>query len=78
MMKDPDAPYEAVRDAVRDQVKALVDSGAISRDEADDLVDSRVDEQNEKLDRWLQHGEYLTVEFDTDAMTATVVERGQR
>lgn len=27
------------------------------------------------LDRWITYGEYVTIEFDTDAGTAKVVER---
>lgn len=73
-MKDPDGPHEAVREAVMDRVKAMVESGSLSRDEADSLIDSRVEEYMGKLHRWLPYGEYLTVLFDTDAGTATVLE----
>lgn len=60
-MKTPDAVEDAVAEAVK--------SGASGGE--DSLAD--FDEQMEKLSKWIKYGEYIAVEFDTDAMTAAVV-----
>lgn len=61
-MKTPDAVYEAVKDTV--------ESMELSSDESKDLIE----EQCSKLDKWFKYGEYLCCEFDTDTMTATVLD----
>jgi hypothetical protein len=71
-IKDPDCLFEPVEDAVRDEVERLV---GLSDDEKKDLIEDRADALRAKLGRWFEYGEYLLIEIDTDAMTATVVER---
>lgn len=68
-MKDPDAMHDAVREAVEREVKQM----GLSRDESKLLVEARVDKTIELMVKWFTHGEYMTVEFDTDDMTATVI-----
>jgi len=68
-LKDPDGPYEDISKAARDSLPDGLDDG-----EADDLTVSRADDLREFASRWLKYGEYVTIEFDTDAGTATVLE----
>lgn len=59
-MKTPDALDYAIKDAV---------DGNPIPDERDELEY----EAHEKMAYWFRSSEYLTVEFDTEAMTATVL-----
>lgn len=68
-VKDPDALHEQVVDAVR---ASLIDLG-LEEDELEPLIDKRTERVMEKLGRWIEYGEYYFLEFDTDAMTATVL-----
>lgn len=70
--KDPDVVGDAIDEAVRASLKEL----GLPKEEQDAVFDVRRESVNEKLDKWISHGEYVTVEFDTDAGTATVKERG--
>lgn len=70
-MKDPDTLYDAVTDAVADDVKKL----GLSEDEAEVIEEKRRDAVNDLASKWFEYGEYLTVEIDTDAKTCVVVER---
>lgn len=73
-LKDPDTMPDAVVDAVHADVKTI---SGLSNDERQALAVSRHCEiQSEITSRWMEYGEYLTVEFDTEAWTATVLPRG--
>lgn len=41
----------------------------------EEFRDGAEEEYNERLSKWIEYGEILTVEFDVEAMTARVVER---
>lgn len=69
-MKDPDGPYECIQDAAKDQVKAIK---GISDAERERLLDSRVEALRDFANRWMEYGEYIEVEFDTEAGTCTVI-----
>ena len=69
-MKDPDGPYECIRDAASDSLKKL---DGLSDDERESLKDKRAEELTKFAGKWMKYGEYVTVEFDTEAGTATVV-----
>ena len=69
MMKDPDAPYDAVRDAAAESMPE-----GLSESEREILIESRAEELGSFLRRWMRYGEYLSVEFDTEAGTAVVLE----
>ena len=71
-MKDPDTMRDAVEEAVKADVKKL----GLEGDEAEAIIEMRVQSECEKLKRWFEYGEYLGVDFDTEAMTATVRARG--
>lgn len=69
-MKDPDTMHDAVQEAVERDVKAM----GLSEDEAEQLIEIRCEKVRGKMYKWFQYGEYLTVEVDTDSMTATVLD----
>lgn len=69
-MKDPDGPYECIRDAAGESLEEIA---GLSPDECDCLKEKRTEELNKFAGKWLKYGEYVTVEFDTEADTATVI-----
>lgn len=69
-LKDPDGFCDAIRDAARESVNAI---SGISEDEAEELEDSRHEEISASLAKWVEYGEYVRIEFDTEAKTATVL-----
>ena len=58
--KTPDAVNEAVEEALQ---------GA-----TDQFVETRATELKRKLSKWINYGEYVTIEFDLEDSTATVLE----
>lgn len=66
--KNPDAVYEAVRDAVR---KNLPDG--LSGTEKELIEESRIEDADKTLETWIKYSEYVTVEFDLEANQARVV-----
>lgn len=70
-IKDPDVFADAVQEAVTSEVKAL----GLDDDEAEAVIERRTEKVNDILERWVEYGEYIRVEFDTEAKTATVVPR---
>lgn len=75
IMKDPDALYEAVQEAVAADVKKLE---GLTDQERDDLAETRREKVRGRIvENWMEWGEYLEVEFDLDALTATVLKRGE-
>lgn len=71
-MKDPDGFSECFEEAVRESVKA--DAPGMSEDDREAVVERRKERAYDDLKRWVEYGEYITVEFDTDEMTARVIE----
>lgn len=75
-LKDPDALYDAVDEAVREWAKGLED---LSQAEREAVAQVRKEKVREAIcNRFMEYGEYLEVEFDVAAETATVVPRGAR
>lgn len=70
-LKDPDGVYESVRQSVKDSMVDLPLSGR----EHEAVLETRTEGAEEALRRWVDCGEYVTIEFDTEAGTATVLER---
>lgn len=70
-MKDPDTMNDAVQNAVTAGVKAM----GLPEDETESLIELRTEKELAKMAKWFEYGEYMAVEFDTEAMTATVLER---
>lgn len=68
-MKDPDTLYDAVNDAVKAQIEEI---GITDEDEIEALLEKRAEKVREICAEWFEYGEYLTIEIDTEAKTATV------
>ena len=69
-LKDPDTMHDAVDRAVG----KLPKPDGISQPEWEDICEGRAAEARAAIsDRWMEYGEYLVVDFDTDAHTATVI-----
>lgn len=67
--KDPDALHDAIDSAVGDEVSRL----GLSAREAESVAEIRHEAVAKICKRWFAHGEYVDVEIDTDAATATVL-----
>lgn len=65
--KDPDAAHDAIRDAV----KALPRPEGVTAEEWEPICESRIDATD--LSKWIEWGEYVTVEIDTETKTAVVL-----
>lgn len=69
-MKDPDTLYDAITDAVIDNLPSIEDE-----EERSAVSEIKEEKAREVCKKWFEYGEYLTVEIDTEAETATVVPR---
>ena len=67
----------SIYDAVFNAIKLQVDAMDLSQDEKTTITESRTFNEQIKMCRWVEYGYGITVEFDTEAMTATVVDRHQ-
>lgn len=67
-MKDPDTLHDAIADAVGNIL--LPD---LSEEEAESVREIRRGTVQGICSKWFEHGEYLTVEIDTDEKTCVVV-----
>lgn len=73
-LKDPDT----MPDAVDDAAKRLKKPDGITSSEWATLREQRAEEAKSIIsEHWMDYAEYLEVEFDTDALTAKVIERGK-
>lgn len=68
-LKDPDGFYDAVKDAATASLPKDLDD-----DEREAVMETRLEKTWEKLKKWVQYQEYVTIIFDTEAGTATVKE----
>ena len=69
-MKHPDVVQDAILDAVE-----RTRPENISDEEWGEMRTTRRDAASAILAKWVEYGEYITVEFDTEAKTATVIPR---
>ena len=74
-LKDPDGFSNSVDEAVRQSVQA---QEGLDEDEKDDVIERRNEKTWKALGKFVEYQEYVTIEFDTDAGTATVVPRKDR
>lgn len=73
-MKNPDALDEAIQEAARTSLLASKD---IDDDEVGLLMEHRCEKLRAICKQWFEHGEYLTVEIDTEANTCVVQREGR-
>jgi len=71
-MKDPDGVYDAIQEAAQASAREVK---GLDNDELDALAASREGAIKEVCRKWISHGEYITIEIDTEEETATVVPR---
>jgi len=76
-LKDPDGVFESVRDHAESIAAEAKKSPAVAELADGDWAGSIQAAIGKKIERWVEHGEYVIIEFDTDAGTATVVEVGK-
>lgn len=69
-LKDPDT----MPDAVDEAAAKLKRPAGVDEDEWEGICEERAAKAKAVIShKWMQYGEYLDVEFDTEAMTATVI-----
>ena len=73
-LKDPDGIYDSLDEAAKDEAKRLVElcDGLLTVDDVKDKVREKIDVA---VRGFFEHGDYVHIEIDTDAKTATVVKR---
>ena len=71
--KDPDATHYPVIAAVEQWASTVV---GLSEDQLSDAKESQTDTYQRAFSQWMEYGEYLDVEFDTEAGAATVLPKG--
>lgn len=76
-LKDPDGVFESVRDHAKKLSAEAKTNPLVAELAPGDWEDSIQASINGKIERWVEYGEYVVIEFDTDAGTATVVEVGK-
>lgn len=69
-LKDPDGFYESIQQSVKESLKEL---SSLSPREKESIEEVRTEEVNDFLGKWVEYGEYVTLEFDTEAKTAVVL-----
>lgn len=70
-LKDPDGPYDSMLDAKNEYLATLPNE--MTPEEKEAAADARWEALQEAANEWLRWGEYVTIEIDTEAGTATVV-----
>ena len=74
-MKNPDCVSDAIDDAIENEIEELKSFGKpLDEDDLDDLRENHKEKLEEFLQQWVEYNEYITIEFDTIANTAVVVE----
>ncbi len=69
--KDPDGVWESIEDATKNSLRDV--SGDLSNDEFSTLVESRRERLMDSISTWVEYGEYVTIEIDTETGKAVVV-----
>lgn len=69
-MKDPDTLHDAIDEAVTEDLAKMQ---FLSAEDREALYESRRNAAQAVTSKWFRYGEYLSVEIDTDAGTATVL-----
>ena len=68
-IKDTDVLQDAVEEAVDEELK----NSGLAEDDQEAVRELRVEKALDVAGEWWEYGEYITVEFDTEARTARVV-----
>ena len=70
--KTPDAGDYAIREAAQSAVDGPDD---LDEEEREWSIQEQAEALSKALERWIGYGEEITIEFDLEAGTATVLER---
>ncbi len=70
--KSPDGVSDSIGSEAERYREYLSEDG-LSEEEIEELVDEREHEMQAEAERWFRHAEYVTIELDTEAHTATVI-----
>lgn len=68
-MKDPDTLYDAINEAVEDELS----KSNLDDDEQESIAELRQEKYSEIAGDWFEYGEYVTLEIDTDKQSIRVV-----
>jgi len=68
-LQDPDGVYDSLTEAAE---SGLPDDDSLSQDEREALTESRRQKLEQQCKLWIKHGEFVVIEIDTEAGTATV------
>lgn len=81
-LKDPDGIYdsisEATNDALEDESPPRAMDGSIDEYEAEQRFERTRDKIEDFCDKWVEYGDYVYVEFDTETRTARVLTKEER
>lgn len=69
-LKDPDGFYDSVKDEVEKHLRETLTG--LDEDEFESVLEARIEKAWEQLSKWVKFQEYVGIDFDLDAMTATV------
>lgn len=71
--KDPDILIDELESQKFEMKKTLIKDLNISEEAAEVEVDFRMKKMEQLVDKYMEYGEYITVEFDDENSTARVV-----
>jgi len=71
-LKDPDGVYDSRNEAAKASLKNMV---GLSENERKALYEIRREEIIDQTSPWIEYGEYVTIEIDTETNTAIVIKK---
>lgn len=74
--KDPDTFSDSLSDATYSLKNQLMEELKISEEAAEIEAEQRMSNVDKLASKFIEWGEYITVEFDDETMTAKVLPRG--
>lgn len=69
-LKDPDGVYDSIADAARDSVDGMT---FMDDDEKETFLEKRHGNLSNACRKFIEYGEYVTIEIDTETGTAEVI-----
>ena len=70
--KTPDAVEHAINEEMDEWANNEREKDMNEEEVIQDMIDDKIEEFTKFMDQWIQYGENITIEFDTEANTATV------
>jgi hypothetical protein len=69
-LKDPDGVYDSIKEAARKSVREIKE---LTEEEQSALEEKRHQDLASKCRKWIEYGEYVTIEIDTETGEAIVL-----